>query len=174
MVTSRISCFLLLAALTGLTACASPPTAAVPLPCVAAARTLPRGYCADATAQDRAAVLNRLPRPLTVEPLHHEVTVGKLPARSVLLGASIVLPAAESLSAAWLRRVLTCHQADVALGQIQASPDDPFSEPSAWLSISAQPQGGTLIVRVAPSEEAQAGAVLDHATRWAVRPAAKP
>ncbi len=174
MVTSHIFGFIRLVGLTVLAACASPPTAQVPLPCVAAARTLPGGYCADATAQDRAAILNRLPRPLTVEPIQHAVTAGKLPARSVLVGASIVFPAPESLSAAWLQRVLTCHEADVALGEIQAAPDDPFSDPSAWLGISAQPQGGTLIVRVAPEDEAQAVAVLDHATRWARRPAAKP
>ncbi len=83
-----------------------------------------------------------------------------------------LLPAPESLRAAWLQRVLTCHQADVALGEIPAAPEDPFSDHAAWLSISAHPQGGTLIVRVAPTDEAQVSAVLEHAMRWARRPAA--
>ncbi len=158
-------------------ACAGPqatPAEPVPPPCVAAAHTLPGGYCADATAQDRLATLDRLPRPLRVDPLQRDVTAGKLHPRSVLVGAAIVLPAPESLSAAWLQRVLTCHEADVALGTIAASPDDPFSDPAAWLTISAYPQGGTLVVRIEPTDESQAKGVFDQANRWAGRHGSKP
>lgn len=166
---SRIFGLKRLAGLIVLGACAAPQIAPATPPCVAAARTLPGGYCADATAEARAAILDRLPRPLSVDPVQHEILAGKFPARSTLVGAAIVLPAPESMSPAWLQRVLTCHEADVALGQIQAQRDDPFCNPSAWLGIAAYPHRGTLVIRIEPSDESQAASVLAQATRWASR-----
>ncbi len=136
------------------------------------ARSLPPAFCADATPLARAAIAGRLPQPLSVEPLSHNVHAVKFATRPVFSGASLVLPAPEGMTAAWLQRTLVCHQADVALGTATADADDPFVLPSGWLDVAAFAHGGTVVLRLEPLDPAHAGTVLARAQRWSQKAAA--
>ena len=138
----------------------------VGVPPVVVARTLLPTLCTDTSPEERAAVLNRLPRPLAVERAERTVNAGKLSPRSVLAGVSIVLPAPPNATPAWLQRVLTCHAADVALGKVPVMPDDPFSDVQTWLQMAARSVGSTVVVQIEPMDRAEAGHVLERADRW--------
>ena len=131
------------------------------------AHALPSGFCADATAKDRLAVLNRLPQPLAVEPLIRHISYAKFASRQVANGALLVLPAPEGVSPAWLQRTLTCHEADVVLGRGEAADADPVVLPTDWVAVAAYAKGGTLVVRLEADNPDLAQEVLTRAQAWA-------
>ncbi len=136
---------------------------------LAKARSLPPALCADASAAERVVALDRLPLPLSVDREIHGNIATKVTSIPARYGTTLVVPAPASVSPAWLQRTITCHQADVALGDTQPRADDPFAVPADWLQVDVRADGATLVVRLEPTDRGHSAEVLDRARRWAQR-----
>jgi hypothetical protein len=65
-----------------------------------------------------------------------------------LVGAQLYVPGGHGMTPEELERVLRCHQARSALGDISPTAADPFSLADAWIDIRVRPERWGLVVNV--------------------------
>jgi hypothetical protein len=124
--------------LIGATACSSGP-----LPAVRAAGVEHLQCEASVASQDE---LVRSLKVLHVEPLYAHVMTGADDAAERVNGAKMIVVPPNGVSAEELTRALQCHGARTLLGQIGSAPNEPYSLPDRWVSITVKAEEGNFTV----------------------------
>lgn len=122
-------------------ACADTP------PAVTAAR-VEHLQCDAVSDETRLAQLFNNGTVLGAEPRYSPVSPTKDNAGGPMRGAKILMRPPEGMSAEEMTRILQCHSARAALGQLhdQKTSKDPFSLPNAWVSIDVKSEDGNYAV----------------------------
>jgi len=124
--------------LIGATACSSGP-----LPTVRAAGVEHLQCEASAASQDE---LVRSLKVLHVEPLYTHIMTGADDAAERVNGAKMIVTPPNGVSAEELARALQCHGARTLLGQIGRAPNEPYSLPDRWVSITVKAEEGNFTI----------------------------
>jgi hypothetical protein len=102
-----------------------------------------------------------------VEPLYATIEGGKSGEEAHLRGAILTVSALPGMTAEWLDRELECHSASVVLGQVKATPDDPFWLPASTVDIDVRPGKDGFVIGVAGYSSADARQILERARSFA-------
>lgn len=95
-----------------------------------------------------------------VEPLYATIEASKSGGEAHLRGALLTVSALPGVTAEWLDRELECHSASAVLGQVKATPDDPFWLPDSTVDIDVRPAKDGFLVGVAGYSSADARQIL--------------
>ncbi len=134
-----------------------------PLPAVRAAGVERLQCNASGASQDE---LVRSLKVLHVEPLYAHIMTGGVNAEERVSGAKMIVSPPKGVSAEELVRALQCHGARTLLGQIEGAPNEPYSLPDRWVSITMKAEEGNFTITLSSDTVHDNLQVYDRAYRY--------